>query len=119
MISASYLGSAASAVVLGVLLSGGTLTEWSFIALVGFALFFAIGTGLGGIVGPLLFGQLIATGEASVVAIGCFIGAAIMAVGGIVEIFFGIDAEGQSLERIARPLTAEPAGMSRPARGTV
>jgi len=81
--------------------------------------FFAIGTGLGGIVGPLLFGQLIATGEASVVAIGFFIGAAIMAVGGIVEIFFGIDAEGQSLERIARPLTAEPAGMSRPARGTV
>jgi len=145
MISASYLGSAASAVVLGVLLSGGTLTEWSFIALVGFtfffasagasaayltvseifpmetralaiAFFFAIGTGLGGIVGPLLFGQLIATGEASVVAIGFFIGAAIMAVGGIVEILFGVDAEGQSLERIARPLTAEPAGMSRPTR---
>ena len=146
MISVSYLGSAVSAVVLGVLLSGGTLTEWSFIALVGvtfflasagasaayltvseifpmetralaIAFFFAIGTGLGGIIGPLLFGALIATGEASVVAIGFFVGAAIMAIGGIVEIFFGVDAEGQSLERIARPLTAEPAGMSRPAGG--
>ena len=148
MISVSYLGSAVSAVVLGVLLSGGTLTEWSFIALVGvtfflasagasaayltvseifpmetralaIAFFFAIGTGLGGIIGPLLFGALIATGEASVVAIGFFVGAAIMAIGGIVEIFFGVDAEGQSLERIARPLTAEPAGMSRPAGGAV
>jgi len=33
-----------------------------------------------------------------------------MAVGGIVEIFYGVNAEGQSLEKIARPLTAEPAG---------
>ncbi len=40
-----------------------------------------------------------------------------MAVGGIVEIFYGVNAEGQSLEKIARPLTAEPAGMSRPAGG--
>jgi hypothetical protein len=32
-----------------------------------------LGTGLGGIIGPLLFGALIATGEASVVAIGFFI----------------------------------------------
>ncbi len=27
----------------------------------------------------------------------------------------GVNAEGQGLEKIVRPLTAEPAGMSRPA----
>jgi hypothetical protein len=76
-----------------------------------------VGTGAGGIVGPLLFGALIATGNAATVAIGFFIGAAIMAVGGLVEILFGVNAERQSLENIARPLTAEPAGMARPAGG--
>jgi hypothetical protein len=38
-------------------------------------------------------------------------------VGGVVEILFGVNAERQSLEKIARPLTAEPAGMSRPGGG--
>ena len=42
------------------------------------AFFYAVGTGAGGIVGPLLFGQLIATGDAARVAIGFFIGAALM-----------------------------------------
>ena len=42
-------------------------------------------------------------------AIGFFIGAAIMAIGGVFEIFFGVDAERQSLESIAKPLTAEGA----------
>ena len=38
-----------------------------------------------------------------------------MAVGGVVGIFYGVNAERQSLENIARPLTAEPAGMARSA----
>jgi MFS family permease len=70
------------------------------------AFFFAVGTGLGGIVGPLLFGELINTGELSKVAIGFLVGAVVMAVGGIAEIFFGVDAEGKSLESIAEPLSA-------------
>ncbi len=136
MIALSYLGSATMGVVLGLLLRGGELTEWSFIALVGatfflassgasaayltvseifpmetralaIAFFCAVGTGARGIVGPLLFGQLIATGDAGLVAIGFFIGAALMAVGGVVELLYGVKAEGKSLESIALPLTAE------------
>jgi MFS family permease len=70
------------------------------------AFFFAVGTGLGGIIGPLLFGELVNTGELNKVAIGFLIGAVVMAVGGFAEIFFGVDAEGKSLESITEPLTA-------------
>ena len=85
------------------------------------AFFYAIGTAAGGIAGPLLFGWLIdnatASGDISKIAIGYFIGAALMIAGGIVEAFLGVKAEGQSLESIAQPLTAEdadsgPAGRS-------
>ena len=43
------------------------------------------------------------------VAIGYLIGAAVMAFGGIVELFLGIRAEGEQLEDVAAPLTAEAA----------
>jgi len=52
---------------------------------------------------------MIETGEASQVAIAFFLGAAVMAVGGIVELFFGVKAEQVALEDIAKPLTAEDA----------
>ena len=42
------------------------------------AFFYAIGTGIGGIAGPLLFGMLINTGSRGSVAIGYIIGAALM-----------------------------------------
>ena len=71
------------------------------------AFFYAVGTGIGGITGPLLFGNLIEAGELSEVAIGFFIGAAVMAIGGIAELFFGVNAEQAPLEDIAKPLTAE------------
>ena len=76
------------------------------------AFFYAIGTAVGGITGPLLFGQPDrqrhrAAGDITGIAIGYFIGAALMIAGGIVEIFLGVKAEGQSLEDIAQPLTAE------------
>ena len=75
------------------------------------AFFYAIGTAAGGISGPLLFGKLIEDASASKditqIAIGYFIGAALMIIGGIVEAFLGVRAEGQSLESIAQPLTAE------------
>ena len=44
------------------------------------------------------------------IAIGSFTGAALMIAGGIVEAFLGVKAEGQSLEDIATPLTAEDTG---------
>ena len=73
------------------------------------AFFYAIGTAVGGITGPFLFGKMIESGEESQVAIAFYIGAAIMAIGGIVELFLGIRAEQESLEDIAKPLTAEEA----------
>jgi MFS family permease len=75
------------------------------------AFFYAIGTAAGGISGPLLFGWLIeqasADKDVTGIAIGYFIGAVLMIGGGIVEAFLGVKAEGQSLESIAQPLTAE------------
>jgi len=78
------------------------------------AFFYAIGTAAGGIAGPLLFGKLIEAASAdkdiTQIAIGYFIGAALMIAGGIIEIFLGVKAEGQTLEDIAKPLTAEDSG---------
>ena len=69
--------------------------------------------GRGGIAGPLLFGKLIDNASASKditqIAIGYFIGAALMIAGGIVEVFLGVKAEGQRWRDIAKPLTAEDA----------
>lgn len=77
------------------------------------AFFYAIGTAVGGITGPLLFGKLIDNASADKditgIAIGYFIGAALMVAGGIVEAIFGVKAEGKSLEDIAKPLTAADA----------
>jgi MFS family permease len=86
------------------------------------AFFYAIGTAAGGISGPLFFGWLInrATGSGDIthIAIGYYVGAALMIGGGIVEAFLGVKAEGQSLESIAKPLTAEDDDDTVPGRGT-
>jgi len=75
------------------------------------AFFYAIGTAVGGISGPLLFGSLIESasesGDITGLAFGYYLGAALMIAGAVVEIFLGVKAEGQSLESIAMPLTAE------------
>jgi MFS family permease len=75
------------------------------------AFFYALGTAVGGISGPLLFGKLIDDASASKditgIAVGYFIGAVLMIGGGVVEILLGVKAEGQSLDSIAQPLTAE------------
>ena len=67
------------------------------------ALFYAVGTAAGGIAGPVLFGQMIHSGEPDKVAIGFFIGAAAMTLGGVAELRFGVRAEQRSLEDIAPP----------------
>jgi MFS family permease len=69
------------------------------------AFFYAVGTGIGGIVAPWLFGVLIDTGSRVSVFGGYLLGAALMIAGGIVEWFWGVDAERKSLEAVARPLT--------------
>ena len=70
------------------------------------ALFYAVGTGIGGIIGPQLFGRLVPTGNTSDVFLALSIGAILMIVGGLVEIVYGVKAERRGLEGIAAPLTA-------------
>jgi MFS family permease len=138
MIAGSYLGSAVVLCVLTILFLGGSLGVWGFMALLlatfflasagassayltvseifpmetralAIAFFYAIGTAVGGITGPYLFGKMIESGSDSQVAIAFFIGAGVMALGGIFELLFGVKAEQQELEGIAPPLSAEDA----------
>jgi MFS family permease len=71
------------------------------------ALFYAIGTAIGGITGPLLFSKLVASGKASEVAVGYWIGAALMIAAGVVQATIGLEVAQQRLEEIAKPITAE------------
>jgi MFS family permease len=69
------------------------------------AIFFAIGTGIGGAIGPWLFGALIDTGSRVSVFIGYLIGSALMIGAGFIQWCWGVAAERRSLEEVARPLT--------------
>ncbi len=138
MIVGTYLGSALVTVPMAILFADGAIGKWEFEAFVfvvfflasagasaayltvseifpmetralAIAFFYAIGTAAGGISGPLLFSNLIASGQRSQVELAFFIGAAVMAVGGIAELFLGVRAEQTQLEDIAKPLTAEDA----------
>jgi MFS family permease len=70
------------------------------------AIFYAVGTGIGGIIGPQLFAPMVATGKASKVFEALAIGAILMIAGGVTELVFGVRAERRRLEGIAKPLTA-------------
>jgi MFS family permease len=70
------------------------------------ALFYALGTGIGGIIGPQLFGPAVASGKAGDVFRAMGLGAILMIIGGAVELVFGVKAERRGLESIAKPLTA-------------
>jgi MFS family permease len=73
------------------------------------ALFYAVGTGIGGVAGPWLFGHLIDSGNRTTILWGYLFGALLMVVAAAVELMIGIKAERRSLESIARPLShAEP-----------
>jgi MFS family permease len=139
MIAGTYLGSAAVAALLAFLFAGKALSSpWAFEALIfvtfflasagasaayltvsevfpmetralAIAFFYAVGTAVGGITGPLLFGHMIATSDRTWVMVAFLIGAGVMAIGGVAEIFLGVRAEQAQLEDIAKPLTAEEA----------
>jgi MFS family permease len=70
------------------------------------AIFYAIGTGIGGIFGPWLFGVLIDTGSRVSLFGGYLLGAALMFVAAAVMWGWGIAAERRPLEDVARPLAA-------------
>jgi MFS family permease len=138
MIAGCYLISAALLVVVAVLFNNEAFSDWGLIAALGvtfffasagassayltvseifpmevralaIAFFYAIGTAIGGIIGPQVFERLASTNDPGQVAIGYVIGAIVMAFGGIVELILGVRAEQQQLEDIAKPLTAEGA----------
>ena len=138
MIALSYIGSAVVAVALAVLFVNQIGGVWTFIGVLAatfflasagasaayltvseifpmetralaIAFFYAVGTAIGGISGPLLFGQLIESGERSQVMWSFLIGAAVMAVAGLVELWLGVAAEQRPLEELALPLTVADA----------
>jgi MFS family permease len=80
------------------------------------AVFYAVGTGIGGVIGPQVFNRLIESESYDQVFIAFAIGAATMILGGIAEIGLGVPAERESLESIATPLTVEEQSSGPPTR---
>ncbi len=70
------------------------------------AFFYAVGTGVGGVGAPSLFGLLIGSGRRGEVLIGYLLGAGLMLAGAVTELIMGVRAERQPLEQVARPLSA-------------
>jgi MFS family permease len=135
MISSTYIVSGSLLVVTGLLFMNGALNAttitlcWSvifFFASAGassaylttseifpmeiranaIAYVYAIGTLAGGGLAPYMFGLLIQTQSVRNVFLGYLLGALLMILGGLTEIFFGVDSERRSLEEVAAPLTA-------------
>ncbi|MBP0620791.1 MFS transporter [Cupriavidus consociatus] len=71
------------------------------------SVFYAVGTGSGGFIAPLLLGALIESGSREAVAAGYGLGAALVIVAGLLALRFGIDAERLPLEQVAPPLAAD------------
>ena len=70
------------------------------------ALFYAFGTGIGGVAGPSVFGALIQTGSRRELLVGYLFGGLLMLIAGGVAYLWGTDAEKRSLETVAPPLSA-------------
>jgi MFS family permease len=70
------------------------------------AIFYAIGTLVGGVFAPWLFGSIIQTGSASLLVVGYFAAAVLMLFGAITELWIGVPAERRPLEQVAAPLSS-------------
>jgi MFS family permease len=70
------------------------------------ALFYAFGTGVGGVAGPALFGALIDTGSRVSIFFGYLLGGVLMVIAAIVAGFLAGNAERKPLEEVAPPLSA-------------
>jgi MFS family permease len=68
------------------------------------AIFYAIGTGIGGVIGPALFGVLIDTGSRASVFGGYLLGAVLMVAAAAIGWRYAVAAERKSLETVATPL---------------
>jgi MFS family permease len=74
----------------------------------GIAVFYAFGTGIGGVVGPALFGWLIEGGARTDIMWGYLFGAALMLVAAGTEWRLGFAAERRPLEEVSEPVSARP-----------
>jgi MFS family permease len=70
------------------------------------AIFYAIGTGVGGVAGPLVFGMLIESGSRPTVFAGYAFAALLMIAAALVALRYGVAAERKPLEAVARPLAS-------------
>ncbi|RUO98280.1 MFS transporter [Hyphomicrobium sp.] len=70
------------------------------------AIFYAVGTGVGGIIGPYFLGHLIDTGSRTSVLAGYLIGSALMIIAAGIAAMKAVAAERKPLEDVARPLSA-------------
>src|SRR6185436_8007236 len=71
------------------------------------AIFYALGTFVGGVFAPWLFGWIIQTGSRDALVIGYVAAAVLMVAGAIVELWIGVPAERRSLEHVAAPLSCK------------
>jgi MFS family permease len=76
------------------------------------ALFYSVGTAIGGLGAPVLFGVLIESGDPNKLVWGYLAGAGLMLAAAGVEWYVGVDSEQKSLEDIATPLSSEDAHSS-------
>jgi len=70
------------------------------------AIFYALGTAVGGVAGPLVFGHLIGAGGRDPLFHGYLFAAALMIGAALVELAIGIKSERRSLESVAAPLAS-------------
>ena len=70
------------------------------------ALFYAFGTGVGGVAGPVLFGALIDTGERMSILWGYLFGGGLMVGAAVVAAWLAVPAERRALEDVAPPLSS-------------
>ena len=74
------------------------------------AIFYAIGTGLGGVAAPLVFGKLIESGSRQSIFGGYVFAAVLMFAAAIVAARYAVNAERKPLEQVAMPLSAVGSG---------
>ncbi|HEX4024940.1 MAG TPA: MFS transporter [Steroidobacteraceae bacterium] len=70
------------------------------------AVFYALGTGIGGSLAPLLFGWLAGTGSSVMVSAGYAVAAVLMLAAALAELKLGVNAEGRPLESVSEPLSS-------------
>ena len=135
MISATYAISGVLMAVVGYLFASGALTAveqtvgWTIIFFfasaaassayltvgetfplevraVAISVFYAFGTAMGGVAGPIVFGALIQTGQRGDVLWGYLLAAALMLIAAVTQAMIGVEAAKRSLEEVAPPLSA-------------